>query len=473
MPQNETSQQAIAHNNIQLQFQNISLYQYSKAQEALAADIASKLEGDWGSLYWGAQDILSGNGVQPNNFIQQSIYIATAIMGLSTQNIYNFFPCHWYICIGESGAGKSLANEIIGKTLLKLRNKCWHVVMPASREGLYTKFDPQKEGYVPNPNVFLDYDEGLGHLLKLWPAFGSEPPSILAPLIDTLLKAYGPCSHLPEITNKDPTKSSRRVEKPRIGFTTNGQNFQLATSDKFLEKGFYQRCYVFDFVGKVVPQNIDSFLDSAESKNTSSELAISDKYLADLNNKFPYELTLEPKIIAYAKKGRLPNPTTGHDFHEDYSELMEYLNKGGHEYHAKAIAEQYRNRLVERFVSYAWLHAWGAGREAPTEADTTIASLFISLHYQNILNRMKYMPKDNPHDYDLITYIYQCVMSKPGLTRSYITKRCSANNAYKKFSSHHIDRAIAFLVKESQITETKAAGCQTSYRPGNQTLNTP
>jgi hypothetical protein len=86
---------------------------------------------------------------------------------------------------------------------------------------------------------------------------------------------------------------------------------------------------------------------------------------------------------------------------------------------------------------------------------------------------MLYMPKNNPHDYDLITYIYQCVTNKPGLTRSYITKRCSANNAYKRFTSQNIDRAIAFLVKESQITETKTAGSQTFYRPGKQTLNNP
>jgi hypothetical protein len=471
--QNESSQQGTVNNNFESQFQNISLYQYSKAQKQIATDLVSHLSGHWGELYWGAQEILSGEKEQPNNFIQQSLYISTAIMGLSTQNIYNFFPCHWYICIGESGSGKSLCNEIIAKTLIKLRNKCWPVVMPASREGLYTIFDPQKDGYVPNPNIFLDFDEGLGHLHKLWPSYGAELPHVLSPLIDTLLKSYGPCSFLPEITNKDPAKSSKRVESPRIGLTTNGQNFTIATSDRFLDKGFYQRSFVFDFVGKIVPKNLDSFLDAAESKNISTELAILDKYWENLNKSFPFEFSLQTKIRTYAKKGRLPNPTVGYDFHEDYSELMQYLNKGGHEAHAKALTEQYQNRLTERFVSYAWLHAWGAGRLSPNEQDTTVASLFISLHYQNILNRMLHMPKNNPHDYDLITYIYQCVINKPGLTRSYITKRCSANNAYKKFSSQNIDRAIAFLVKESQIAETKTAGCQTSYRPGKQTLNTP
>jgi len=472
IPQNVSSQQSFGpqKDNQEYLFENVNLYNYSKRQEEIAVDLAGALFGDWASLYNGAQEILSGPVERPSNYIQQSLYIASAIMGFATQNFLNVFPCHWFICIGESGSGKSLANVIIEKTLSAISNvsanKCWHMGMPASRQGLYSKFDQTKEGCVPNPNVFIDFDEGLNALLtQLWPLNGIECTGPLGPLIETLLKTYGPCSHMPEITNKDPNQSCKRVDFPRIGLTANGQNFQLAYSSRFLEKGFYHRCFVYDFVGKVVSQDMDSFLKDTENSVKDTDLAIERKYWEPLNVKFMNAMPLPQGQMfhRFVKQGPLPKPEV-EDFHKDYHELMEYLNTNNYEYHARAIAEQYRNRCKERFHAYAWLHAWGCERERPNKDDTSVASLFLSLHYQNILNRMKNLPKANLHDYDLIKYIYQAIMKKPDIKRMYITNKISKNQSLSKFDGRAIDRAIGYLVSENYIVQNKRAGFPTSYR---------
>lgn len=467
IPQNEPSQQSfgLQKDNQEHLFENVNLYNYSQKQQEIAVDLIKVLCGDWRQLYEGAQQILSGPVERPSNYIQQSLYIASAIMGFATQNYLNVFPCHWFICIGESGSGKSLANVIIEKTLYNIKNnKCWHMAMPASRQGLYSKFNQTKEGSVPNPNVFIDFDEGLNALLtQLWPLNGIECTGPLGPLIETLLKTYGPCSHMPEINNKDPNQSCKRVDFPRIGLTANGQNFQLAYSSRFLEKGFYHRCFVYDFVGKVVPQDMVSFLDDVENTVKNSDLSIGEEYLKSFNSKLFYKLPQNEPVHKFVQSGRLPNPS-GHDFHEDYHELMEYLNTNNYEYHARAIAEQYKNRCKERFHAYAWLHAWGCDRKKPIGQDTAVASLFLSLHYQNILNRMKNLPKANLHDYDLIKYIYQAIKKKPDIKRMYITNKISKNQSLSKFDGRSIDRAIGYLVSENYIVQNKRAGFPTSYR---------
>lgn len=446
-------------------FENLNIYTQSQKQIDLAVDLSSSLQGVWAELYWGAQNILSGPSSQSSQVaynIQQSIYIASALMGVTTQNYLNAFPCHWFICIGESGAGKSLANVIIEKTLNKIINKCWHIGMPASRQGLYSKFDRTKDG-VPTNNVFIDFDEGLNALLThLWPSNGLENTGPLGPLVETLLKAYGPCSHMPEITNKDPLHSCKRVESPRIGLTANGQNFQLAYSTRFLEKGFYHRSFVYDFVGKNIKQDMKSFLDDTENTVKDSDLSIPDNFLSRLNQKFLTEAPGE-FIYKFVKAGRLPDPPI-EDFHEDYHELMEYLNTNDHEYHARAIAEQYRNRSKERFHCYAWLHAWGSDRDKPNTDDVTVASLFLSLHYQNILNRVKNLPNSKMHDYDLIRYIYQSVRNKPEIKRMYITNKISKNQGLSKFDTRSIDRAISYLIQENYIVQSKRSGAPTTYR---------
>ena len=124
IPQNEPSQQSfgLQKDNQEHLFENVNLYNYSQKQQEIAVDLIKVLCGDWRQLYEGAQQILSGPVERPSNYIQQSLYIASAIMGFATQNYLNVFPCHWFICIGESGSGKSLANVIIEKTLYNIKN---------------------------------------------------------------------------------------------------------------------------------------------------------------------------------------------------------------------------------------------------------------------------------------------------------------------------------------------------------------
>jgi hypothetical protein len=185
-----------------------------------------------------------------------------------------------------------------------------------------------------------------------------------------------------------------------------------------------------------------------------------------LNHKFTNKIQLTETIYRFVQKGRLPKPKS-HDFHEDYHELMEYLNANNHEYHARAIAEQYKNRSKERFHAYAWLHAWGCNRDKPDDKDVTVASLFLSLHYQNILNRIKFLPKSNLHDYDLIKYIYHSIKIKPEIKRMYITNKISKNQSFSKFDARAIDRAIAYLVSENYIVQNKRSGFPTTYRVSN------
>jgi hypothetical protein len=459
--QNESSQQSLSPR-----------YKYSDKQIQLAVDIKCGLKGAFLDLYKGAQKVLSDKEDPKVENIQQALYIATVLMGASTQYYLNLFPCYWYISIGESGGGKTFTNLIISNTLSKIetQNRCWPIKMPGSREGLYRRLDSTRDDSVPNPNVFVYWDEGLAGLKRIWPYGDVENISPTGPLVETLLGSYGGCEELAEISTKDPEKSCKRIVNPRILFTINGQpNVYTAilNSNNFLGNGLYHRCHVFDFIGDDLPETLDGFLQGIDDKINTPTSLHSD-YLSSINK----ILKDIDKPIVWAKKGNVPKPD--YDFLNDYRELLTYLNENSLDNHALAISEQYKNRTRKRFSTYAWLHAFGCGRDKLAKEDTNFASLSLGLHYQNILNRVKTRSKNDCGELDLIEYVYEKIKNyfdkkRTGPEREYILNLVRKKWS-TKFKIQDTDKALEFLIKSEYISAYNTKN-KPFYRPTSAIFN--
>jgi len=464
--QNEPSQQSFKAIKNPLQLTNS--YKQSESQIKLTTDLSVIIEGAFKDLYLGAMELFSGSETDLSQFQQQSLYVATSVMGCVTQDYLNLFCNHWFICVGESGSRKTIANQIIKNTIIRTKNKCYPINMPASREGLYSRLGV--EGGIPKPNVFIEFDEGLNKLYKLWANQKPESNSALNGLMSTLIESYGPVQELSEITNKDLTKSSKAVLSPRIALTLNGQGLSFAkavTSDSFLNNGFYHRCLVFDFVVKETDDSQDNYLN----EDYDSDLLINNKYLDYLNWLIKHEGNLPSKpCIKYRIKGA--SPRSDYDFKQDYYELLEYLNSNCPPVHTLAIVDQHNSRMKERIKTLAWLHAWGRGAEKWDTIDVTFAYMLGGLHYQNILNRLKNAPLDARNDYHLMKYIYGHVARKKTVLRQRIQSACGNHNDYKQFSSTQVSYAIKELIAEGYIVARKQ-GKSTYYDIGAEKFHDP
>lgn len=438
--QNEPSQQ--------LKLLTTSSYDHSAKQKHLMTDIGSIMKGSLSDLYLGAMELFSGSSIDSGEFQQQSLYVALAVMGCSTQDYLNLFPNHWFICIGESGSRKTLANQIIKNTLIQIDNKCYPINMPASREGLYTRLN-WEQGGVQKPSVIIEFDEGLTKLSKLWANQRPETNGSLTTLMETLLGAFGAPSELGEITNKDPAKSSKAIINPRIALTVNGQGISFSRaldSDTFLDNGFYHRCLVFDFLGDTQEDTLDDYL--SDKKNS---LLIMDKGRLSYLNK----ILSNPALL----ETRGATPSTDYNFKNDYYELLHYLNINSLPLHASAIIAQHKNRMPSRIRTMAWLHAWGRGAKRWETVDVTFAYMVGGLHYQNILNRLKHAPLDDTTDFELMSYICHTVTrrSKEGklTSRKDIQSLCSRKKNFKHMQGLGVSNALKELEAEGYLIVKK------------------
>lgn len=458
MTQNEQSQQS----SEQLKLTNRSSYKYSDKQTSLCHEIIKDSKGIWSDICYNALKIFTGTDSPISDFQQQSIYVADMILGCATQDYLDLKPNYWSLCIGESGSGKTVANIIVKESLRRIpNNTCWNIKMPASEGGLYTALNA-----LPRPCAFIEYDEGLNKLVKLWNNNKPETSGIVSNLLETLMSIYEAGGDLSEVTNKDPSKSSKGIIRPVVSLSITGQALSYARAcsvSEFIDKGFYHRCLIYDFIGRESCASFNEYLDEAD---TSRSLRLDDDKLLRLKSKIKVALKTDTQPVEfYIKQGRAPS--SSYDFTKDYNELLTYLNELGEEAHARAIIEQYNNRMRDKIKTLARLHAWGRGADTWESDDVTWAMKRAGLHYQNILNRLKNSPIESRNDYLLIKYIYDKVIFCRKIEHVYITKLVSKKNGIKHFHSPQIKQAIKYLCEEGLIIEHRFPKTRTYYTPAS------
>ena len=367
--QNESSQQSFEDCYSQWS----SSTDYKDSLVKLMSQLTVMLDGAWLEIFKQA-DVLHPNRPQTSHYIAMNLVCCGAQGYLATPAL------NYNIGVGMSGGGKTWANTTVTQSLNSLKSQIFTVTKPKSGDALNSAFN-----CFPRPNGYFYSDEGLATLLANVGSKTTNSSNYEA--YKGFLSCYGSPSILLGSKNKDKDKDTASVLYPRLTYNCDGQYTVIASclaDRQFLEAGYLQRSLYWHFVSpkKVIKSNEMSLLQ----KSVQVETATDDLVIRDLSSLNKYVLhfyattALKDMCLPPSHKAILPLPS--HDWTIHYDKFCDAI---------KDVPTLYRqladiNRTNEKIRYLSQLHAWARGSREVEKIDVEVASLIISISYENFID---------------------------------------------------------------------------------------
>jgi len=361
----------------------------------LMSKLAVMIDGAWLEIFKQA-DVLHPNRPQASHYIAMNLVCCGAQGYLATPAL------NYNIGVGISGGGKSWANLTVTQSLNLLDSSIFIVAKPKSGDGLNSAFH-----CFPRPNGYFYLDEGLATLLANVGSKTTNSSNYEA--YKGFLSCYGSPSSLLGSKNKDKEKDTASVLYPRLTYNCDGQYSVIASclSDRqFLEAGYLQRSLYWHFVQpkKVIKSNEMSLLQkSVQVETTTDDLVIRD--LSSINKYVLHLYTstaLKDMCPPPSHKAILPLPS--HDWTIHYYRFCDVIKDVPTLY--KQLADI--NRTNEKIRYLAQLHAWARGSREVEKGDVEVASLIISISYENFIDIYR-LSQAMPDEEQLMWVLLQAV----------------------------------------------------------------
>lgn len=374
IPQNEISQQS----NDELYNLWKQTTDYNETLIELMSKLTVTLSGAWLDIYKRAYE-LHPNRPQTAHYIAMNLVCCGAQGYLATPSI------NYNIGVGCSGGGKTWANLTISQSLKNLKSEIYTVSKPKSGDALNSAFN-----CFPRPNGYFYSDEGLATLLANVGSKSNNSSNYEA--YKGFLSCYGSPSTLLGSKNKDKEKDTASVLYPRLTYNCDGQYAVIASclSDRqFLEAGYLQRSLYWHFLSPKKTHKTEkiSLLEkSLRVETTADDLYLTCKELESLNKyvKQTYTSTaLKDMCRPPSHKQTLPTPS--HDWTIHYYRFCDAIKDAPVLYRQLTDIE----RIIEKNRYLSQLHAWARGSQSVDIIDVEVASLIISISYENFIDIYK------------------------------------------------------------------------------------
>lgn len=345
---------------------------YSEAQLKLLSQLTVTLGGAWLEIYNQAIEI------HPNR-PQAAHYIAMNLVCCGAQGYLGAPSVNYNIGAGTSGDGKSWPNKTIEQTIPFLKSKIYQIPKPKSGDAFnkaFLAFD--------RPNCLFYMDEGLGNLLANFSK--NTKNNSFYEAYKVILSCHEGPTRLLGSKNKHEGDDTPSVEFPRLTFNVDGQYSVFAeclTDPDFMPVGFFQRALFWQFKSPK-GQEIDIKKEAEQPQRLSTELAIKDvTYINDLI-KLDIKTTRIADLQPSASYG-LCLPPCLYDWTKHYYAFCEEIKKSPNLYSNLTS----RGRTNARLRYLADVHCWGRGKTQIEQIDVEVASLIISLSYENFKDIIK------------------------------------------------------------------------------------
>ena len=367
--QNQQSQQPFDT----LYSQWLATTDYRDSLVELMSKLAVILDGAWLKIFEQA-DALHPNRPQTSHYIAMNLVCCGAQGYLATPAL------NYNIGAGISGGGKTWANTTVTQSLNLLKSPIFTVTKPKSGDALNSAFN-----CFPRPTGYFYLDEGLATLLA---NVGSETTnSSNYEAYKGFLSCYGSPSLLLGSKNKDKEKDTASVLYPRLTYNCDGQYSVIArclADRQFLEAGYLQRSLYWHFVSPKKENKINqmSLLEkSVQAEKTTDDLVI---YDLDCLNKYVLHLytTTALKDMCPPPSHKKVFPIPSHDWGIHYTRFCDAIKDTPTLYRQLGGTE----RTNEKMRYLAQLHAWARGSLKVEEVDVEVASLIISISYENFID---------------------------------------------------------------------------------------